>query len=324
MRQIIKDKLIFGLKYSVGIILLLWILSRVDRQDLVASFLKLTFIDILIILSIAFVNLSIQFRLWKFLVESHSQHFNLKDLLPSFFSGFAFRLIIPGGHAEVTKVFLLRGRKRGKVIAFGIEKFFQTILKIILVALAIPIVFPEYRFLLFSIAALIIIGVLILPFVLKKERFSKYQEKDVSYTRIFLLSLAHSIPIFLCIALQYFYSLTLLYEISFFQVMIVTVFIWGAGVIPISVSGLGVRENLAVFFLGQFAVPGASAVAVSLFVFFINAIVPAIIGVFNIMKRRHDIKDAGSEIKKITKSVYEKGRQRFNGKQKKGSNGPDK
>jgi len=315
LRQIVKDKLTFALKYSTGIILLIWILSRVNRQDLVATFLNLGFADILVVLVIAVANLAIQFHLWKFLVESHSQHLNFKDLLPSFLAGFAFRLIIPGGHAEVTKIFLLRGKKRGKVIAFGIEKFFQTFLKIILVLFAIPLVFPEHRIVLYTAGSLVILSFFILPFVLKKERFSKHQEKDVSYSRIFLMSLAHSIPMFLCNALQYYYLLTLANGISFFQVIMVTVFVWGAGLIPISISGLGVRENLVVFFLSLYGISGATGVAVSLFVFFINAILPAIAGVFVIMKRRHDIKEAGSEIRKITKSVYEKGRQRFNGRQ---------
>jgi glycosyltransferase 2 family protein len=315
LRQILKDKLTFTLKYSVGIVLLIWILSRVNRQDLVATFLNLTFADILFVLVIAFINLSVQFRLWKFLVESHSQNFDLKDLLPSFFAGFAFRLIIPGGHAEVTKVFLLRGKKKGKVIAFGIEKFFQTFLKIVLVLFAIPFVFPEYGVLLFILGTLVVIGIFILPLILKKERFSKHQEKEVSYSKIFLLSFAHSVPMFLCIAVQYYYLLSLTNDITLLQVVIVTVFAWGAGVIPISVSGLGVRENLVVFFLAQYSVSGAEAVAISLFVFFVNSIIPAVVGVFVILKRRHDIKEAGTEIKKITKSVYEKGRQKFNGKQ---------
>ena len=79
-------------------------------------------------------------------------------------------------------------------------------------------------------------------------------------------------------------------------------------------AGLGVRENLVVFFLAQYEVSGAAAVAVSLFVFFVNAIIPAIAGVFVIMKRRHDIKEASSEIKKITKTVYEKGKERLSSK----------
>ena len=216
MRQIVKEKLTFALKYSIGIILLIWILSRIDRQDLLSTFLNLGVTDIFVVFVIAVVNLAIQFHLWKFLVESHSQHLNLKDLLPSFMAGFAFRLIIPGGHAEVTKIFLLRGKKRGKVIAFGIEKFFQTFLKIILVLFAIPLVFPEHRIVLYTAGSLVILSFFILPFVLKKERFSKHQEKDVSYARIFLMSLAHSIPMFLCNALQYYYLLTLSNGISFF------------------------------------------------------------------------------------------------------------
>ena len=314
MKQIIKEKFTFALKYSIAIILLLWILSRVNRHDLIATFLNLTIQNILVILLIAVVNLAIQFHLWKFLVESHSQHLDLRDLLPSFFAGFAFRLIIPGGHAEVTKVFLLRGKKRGKVIAFGIEKFFQTFIKIVFVFFAIPLVFPENEIIYYSIGSLVIIGFFVLPFILKKEAFSKYQEKDVSYSMIFLMSFIHSVPMFLCIAIQYYYLLLLTNEITFLQVIIVTVFAWGAGVIPISVSGLGVRENLVVFFLAQYEVPGAAAVAVSLFVFFVNAIIPAIAGVFVIMKRRHDIKEASSEIKKITKTVYEKGKERLSSK----------
>ncbi len=311
MHQVIKDKLIFSLKYIIGLLLLLWILSRVDRQNLLETFLSLNVSDILIVAAAAFINLTIQFRLWKMLIESHSHHFELKDLLPSFFAGFAFRLMVPGGHAEITKIFLLKGRKRGKAIAFGIEKGFQTFVKIILVALAIPLVFPEYKLLFWSSALIIIIALVSAPLLLKKEKIQKHLEKNVSYSRIFLLSMAHTIPIFLCIALQYFYLLNISFEISFYETAIVTVFIWGAGLIPISISGLGVRENLSVFFLSQFGIPGYTAVAISLLVFFINAILPAIAGVFIIIKRKHDLKTAGSEIKAISKSFYKKGKSRL-------------
>jgi len=283
---------------------------------MVDMLLNLEIQTILIVLFFALINLSLQFRLWKYLIESHSHHYRIKDLLPSFFAGFALRMMIPGGHAEVTKIFLLQGRKRGKVIAFGVEKLFQTALKVVLISFALPVVFPEYRVVLWSIGSLIILGFFVLPIILKKERFQKHQEKEVAYQNIFFTSLIHSLPIFACITLQYFFLLNQSFEVSLFQTGIVTVFIWGAGLIPISISGLGVRENLAVFFLAQYSVPGAAAVGTSLLVFFINAIIPAIIGIFTIMKRRHDIKEASGEIKRITKSVYNKGKKRFNGKEK--------
>ncbi|KAA3610463.1 MAG: UPF0104 family protein [Calditrichaeota bacterium] len=313
MREIIKERFVFSLKYFIGLILLGWILYKVDRQKMVETLLNLQIETIIIVLLFALINLSLQFRLWKYLIESHSHHYRIKDLLPSFFAGFALRLMIPGGHAEVTKVFLLQGRKRGKVIAFGVEKIFQTALKVVLVSFALSIVFPDYN-LLWIVGALIIVGFFLSPIFLKKERFQKFQEKEVAYPKIFFTSLIHSLPIFACITLQYFYLLNQSFDVTLFQTGIVTVFIWGAGLIPISVSGLGVRENLAVFFLAQYSVPGAAAVGISLLVFFINAIIPAIIGIFTIMKRRHDIKEAGGEIKRMTKNVYQQGKKRFNGK----------
>lgn len=40
-------------------------------------------------------------------------------------------------------------------------------------------------------------------------------------------------------------------------------------------------------------------------------------GVFIIFKRKHDLKDAGKEIKKLTQSVYRKGKQRYKDKKSK-------
>jgi glycosyltransferase 2 family protein len=313
VRELIKDRLVFSIKYLVGLVLLGWVLYKVDRQKVIEVLFDLQVQTILVVLILAILNVSIQFRLWKYLIESHSHHYRIKDLLPSFFAGFALRMMIPGGHAEVTKIFLLQGKKRGKVIAFGVEKGFQTALKVVLISFALPIVFPEYSLVLWTLGSLIIIGFFILPIFLKRESFQKHQEKEVSYNTIFFTSLVHSLPIFACITLQYYFLLNQSFDVSMYQTGIVTVFIWGAGLIPISISGLGVRENLAVFFLAQYSVPGAAAVGVSLLVFFINAIIPAIVGIFTIMKRRHDIKEASGEIKRITKSVYKKGKERFNG-----------
>jgi len=316
--NLIKDKLVFSIKYVIGILLLVWILSRVNQQSLIDTFLSLSIKNLAIIFLVAFINLSLQFKLWKILIESHSHSYELKDVLPSFLAGFAFRLMLPGGHAEITKIFLLPGRKRGKAIAFGIEKAFQTIVKIILVAVAIPLVFPEYIIVFWSSGAIILIAIALTPIFLKKDKVQKLLEKNVSYSRVFFISLAYTIPIFLCITFQYFYLLNINFDISFYKTLIVTVFIWGAGLIPISISGLGVRENLSVFFLSQFNIPDYTAVAISFLVFFINAIIPAIIGTFIIIKRKHNLKEAGSEIKQYSKFVYQKGKTRF--KEKKSKN----
>ena len=105
MQELLKKRLLFVLKYFIGIALLVWILYRVDRQQMLNTLLDLKSSSILLILLLSTLNIGIQFYRWKYLVESHSVHFQYKDLIPSFFAGFAFRLIVPGGHAEITKVF---------------------------------------------------------------------------------------------------------------------------------------------------------------------------------------------------------------------------
>lgn len=314
MKDFIKKRLSFLFKYIVGIALLIWILSRVDRAQMIGAISSIHFLVLISLLALAVVNLGVQFLRWKYLVESHSDHYDKKDLLPSFFAGFALRLMIPGGHAEITKVFLLPGKKRGKVVAFGIEKYFQTYIKLILVLITIPFVFPEYRLILWTTAAIVMASYFILPFIFQHSLMKKIQEKTVNHHRIFVYTLLYSLAIFSLLIYQYYILLNDFHSIDIIETSISVIFIWGSGLLPISVSGLGVRENLAVFFLAKYGVPSYAAVGASLFIFFINAIIPAMIGLYFIIKRRHDLRDAHGTIKSVTKSIYEAGKQKINGK----------
>jgi len=317
MKEQIKNKLLFVFKYLIGLILLGWILARVDRTQMILTLTNISLPVLGAILSVAVLNLLSQFLRWRFLVDNHSNHYNKKDLIPSFFAGFAFRLIIPGGHAEITKVFLLPGRKRGKVVAFGIEKFFQTYIKFILILIALPPVFPEYQISLWSLAGIGIVAYFFFPLIFRLSIMKQFQEKKINYNLIFIRTLLYSLAIFGCLILQYFILLNEFHNIGIWGTVLTVIFIWGAGLLPISVSGLGVRENLAVFFLARFGIPDYVAVGTALFIFFINSIIPAIIGLIYNIRRRKDLHDAKGTIKTVTKSIFESGKQKINGKQSK-------
>ena len=152
MKEQIKQNAIYLLKACFGLSLIIWILSQVDRDRFFSYFTSINVSSFLAILAFSWLSLFVQFKCWKFLVESNSIHFENKDLLPSFFSGFTFRFILPGGHAEFGKIFMLPGRKRGKAVAFGMEKFFQAVLKIFLMLAVLPFSFPQY-----SIYAIIVL-----------------------------------------------------------------------------------------------------------------------------------------------------------------------
>ena len=311
MKNLIKEKLTFILKYFIGLALLIWILSRIDRQQMLHTLLQVKLSILVIILGLAVLNLSNQFLRWKFLVEQQSSDFNPADLLPSFFAGFTFRLLLPGGHAEISKVFMLPGKKSGKVMAFAIEKFFQTYVKTILVLAGLPFLFPQLKWLFW----LIVIGLLLiypfLPLLSRIHLFRKFQEKEVNYHPIFFRALLHSLGVFVCLILQYFILLNSVAEIKLSSTFLAVIYIWGSGLIPVSISGLGVRENIAAYILPRYGVPASTAVGLSLLIFIINAIIPALIGIIFIQHRQHHFKDARETFKSVTNKIYKHGKKKF-------------
>lgn len=323
MREQIKKKLIFVLKYFVGLALLVWILLQIDRKQMLLALATIPMDVVLPIILIALLNILGQFLRWKFLVEKHSNHYQKNDLLPSFFAGFAFRMMVPGGHAEITKVFLLPGQKRGKIVAFGIEKFFQTYIKFVFVVLALPLVFPQYRIFSWTIAGVAIAAYFFLPVIFRLSYLKQLQEKEINYNLIFVRTLLYSLAIFACLIVQYYILLNEFHSIGLGDSILAVIFIWGSGLLPITVSGLGVRENIAVFFLTRHEIPAYAAVAASLFIFFINLVIPALIGLFFIYKRRKDLNDAPAALRMATKTIYESGIQRINGKYRKFNKKPD-
>ncbi len=307
----LKQKFTFVLKYFVGFALLIWILARIDRQQMMQTLLSIKIDSLLIVLALSVVNLTVQYRRWKFLIEQQSSDFNARDLIPSFFAGFTLRLILPGGHAEISKVFLLPGKKSGKVMAFAVEKFFQTYVKFVLVLAGLPFLFPAQRWIFIGLLFLAVAVYPFLPRVWGTNIFRKFQEKEVNYHRIFLRALLYSLGVFICLILQYYVLLNAAHSIEFNQTMLVVIYIWGAGLIPVSVSGLGVRENIAAILLKHYGIPASTAVGLSLFVFFINAIIPALVGIFFLYRRQHHFKDAQTTLKKVSNQLYEYGKKQF-------------
>lgn len=311
MRDMIQKRLLFVAKYLIGLILLGWVLYRVDRRQMLQTLLELKGVSVLAVIFLSTFNIGIQFVRWRYLVSSHSVHFESRDLLPSFFAGFAFRLMLPGGHAEITKVFLLPGRKSGKVVAFTVEKFFQTYIKLLLVLLVFPLFYPDYRWWLWLLAAVVLLAYFFLPALWGQQFMQRFREKEMHYPRIFLLTFCYSLAVYLFMLLQYYILLNDAHTIGWWDTAKSVTMIWGAALLPISVSGLGVRENLAVYFLSAYAIPPSTAVGVALLLFGFNMLLPALIGVVFIVRRRRELKEAGGAIKSATLRMYIRGRRRF-------------
>ena len=205
-----KDKIIYLFKMCIGVSIVVWILLQVNQQKFLAYFYTLNPLLLLLILPLSILSLYVQYLRWRYMVSSYSDNFQFADLLPSFFAGFAFRLMIPGGHAELSKVFLLPGRKRGKVMAFAMERIFQSLIKIALAVSLLYVHFPQYVMYYVIIMILLIVTYFILPHI----RIMKgLEEKPVQYNRVFLWSLLFAAGIYVVMVLQYYILLNDAYPV---------------------------------------------------------------------------------------------------------------
>ena len=294
MTSLIKQRIIYLIQFVTGMALVTWILMQIDRDQFMAYFANLSFFPLVGVGVLSIAGLVVQFQRWKYLVEQYSLSFSVKDLIPSFFAGFTFRLMIPGGHAEFSKIFLLPGKKRGKALAYGMEKIFQTLIKIVALLIVFPLSFPGYTIHALLIGVLIMIGYFYFPRI---PILKGFQEKDVRYHQVFGMNVLYSIGVFVTMGVQYYLLLNQTNVISLSETLHVVVYLWAAGMVPVSISGLGVREGLAVYFLSAYGISGAHAVATSLFLFTMNTIGPALVGAYYIFKNRHNFGEIRNSIK---------------------------
>jgi hypothetical protein len=298
-----KKYIFYFLKIGITLGLIFWIFSKIHFHELGIFFHHLQWPVFLLILMMVILLWILQFSRWKYLIQSNSSHFQPSDLIPSFFAGFAFRLMVPGGHAEWSKVFLLPGKKQGKIVAFAFEKFFQTFLRLLLVSASVPFLFPQYRKAAWGVFALLIVIYILLPFLSKLKRL---QETQVNNHILFFRTFLYSAAAFLCMVIPYYLLWNQASSVSFTNAFQISAFLFSATLIP-SLSGLGIREGLAIYLLRQNGVSAEYAVASSLFLFFLSDIIPAIFGCFFIYQKRLYLKDlsAAARIPKdILKNLF--------------------
>jgi hypothetical protein len=284
MRQI----LLYILKFLIGAVLVYWLLNQVNKDDFIAYFLQLDYITLFLIILLSILGLTIQFLSWRYLLYKNAIDFNRKDIFPSFLSGFTFRLMIPGGHAELSKIYLLPGRKRGKALAFALEKTFQAYVKILLVLLVLPLTFPSYGYYAYGFVVVLII---LLFFIPKIKLINEFKETDTGYLNMLPVLLVFFCVNFFIMASQYYILLNKVNTITFIDTAHTSIYLWASGVVPVSISGLGVREGLAVYFFHIYGIPSAYAMATSLFLFVLNQVVPAFFGIYFIYKKRQHFRE---------------------------------
>lgn len=288
MEKLLKNRYLYFLKIIVTSIILYFIFRKIDFRQLYLTFTELKFSYIVIIVLTAGIKIFIEYVNWGHYLRINPDYKPKRsEIFKSHMIGHALRFLIPGGHAVIGKMYFVKNEKKLSFMSIGVEKFFQIWINLLFASFA-AIFYFRRQFILPTIIAFIFITCL--PFIIyllkhldRKENLTKYFKQYWKIIpRIFFMQIVYMfITIF-----QYFMLLNTFISFHFFSAVVSIPLILFSNLIPITYAGLGLREKFAIEVLAKYNITSETAIAVSLTVFIFNVLLPALIGLFFIIRSK--------------------------------------
>ncbi|HED08360.1 MAG TPA: flippase-like domain-containing protein [Ignavibacteria bacterium] len=307
--------LLITLKLIIAAGLIWYLIYKLDYNKIIMSLENANYYLIGFVVGLMVLNLYLQYRRWELTSRLLLSQLDKRKIFRSFIYGISAGAFTPARVGE----YLGRAmayKDKPLLHSFGatfLDKFFLLIVVVFTGSIGSVLYLSiSYRISNIITVPLFIVLFLLLVFfiiVLKNprywfdnisERFKKYDKINTGIERINSLDfnkkeyanemLVLSILHFITILLQF----ALLVSAFSFQYNYLG-YIWAGSlvlfvnsIIPsISFGDLGVREGAAVFFLLPFGISNIAAFNASIFLFLINILLPAILGLFFLIKRNN-------------------------------------
>ena len=262
-------------KIILTILFLLFLFYFVKPKQIIQAFGQAKFLWILLGFLLLPINLYLQFLRWKLLVILSNNKVNNKEIIKSILYSFSYSIFTPARLGEIGRAYHIPNSKKDELIVLAFyEKFFAFGSLLFFGFLSLTI-FKSYFY---FIAVIILILILItskkfgkfIPYV------SKYKHliQKVNISKIFFISLFF---VFVYI-FQFFLILNAFHIVHFFKSFFMISIVMFFNSLPITFSGLGVRELLSVYFFKDLGISSGSAASASFIIFFINILIPTFIG----------------------------------------------
>jgi len=311
-----KSWLIIFVKLIIAAGILYYLISDINYNEIIKAIKGADLLLLFTAFALSFVNVYLQFIKWKFTCRTVLQESKNSQIFTSLFYGLSAGAITP---ARVGEYF-------GRAIAFKnkpllqvtvatlVDKFFP--MMIVAFFGSISIIFFLYFY--YDVSVYIVFSLFIVVFTLfyfvailiSSENFwnnilftklnnSKYFRKlffqlqslknlDKKYfTRMSVIS----ILFYSCFLLQYALLVS-----AFSHNSEIINYLWAGNLImfvktvipPISLGELGIREGASVFFLTKFSELPSVAFNASIFLFIINILLPALVGLILLLRKNDD------------------------------------
>ena len=261
------------------LLLLYLIFRRIDLAAAVQSAAKLSLLSIIAVFSITILRHYIQCNNWR-----HALHLNAgyiydpRQVRDSYLLALPLRFVLPGGHGAFAKIFYLKNTSiLASFVATSAERLFMSWATWTFAAIAAFFFFPDLSIIL-RLLFILIAAFLPLWTVFIMKMNSSLRPHLPAYAvrapKMMLLQIANTLLMFL----QYYIILNQLGAISAIDTWLGMGLTNLSNSIPITISGLGLREGFAIHFLQAFDFSSEQAVAATLSLFIFHDVIPALIG----------------------------------------------
>ena len=310
-----KNKTFLFLKIIIAGGLLLYIVSSIKISEITNAFSNANYFLIGIALIMLVPNVFLQYWKWHMTCSSILNYSNGKKIILSLFQGFAAGAFTPFRLGEYFgRAFPFKEKTLLQVtIATLIDKFFPLSIVAFMGALSsILFIHIYYEVTIYITIALFIVVFAAFYFLIllltdpgfwNNFLFNKIREVKKLYRIFSKLSFLKNLK---RKYLMKMFSVSLLFYFCFTTQFVILViafnhqfnlvdYFWAAALVmftktffpAVSLSELGIREGVSVFFLGAMGVNAASAFDAALFLFFINVLFPAVIGSVLLFKKNN-------------------------------------
>lgn len=286
-----KTLLIFLLKFVITGLILSFIFNYFEIQSL--QWKKLSTEAITICVLLWFANIGLQLYRWHFLLQLINPNIELRTSAVSLFGSFSLGLFTPGRLGELGRALFIKSVSWKKISFLALAERFSTLFALAIWALVayafwsdeLAIKLP-LNLLFFGIGFFVFLIVFLIILVRHSKRWRYKMNKLISQNK-FLFSWRSVILLLIAslafVAIFIAQTAILLFttaKIPFGTANAAAALIhFSKSLLPLTIGDLGVREGLAATMMQHIAGDPEAGILAAMFIFAINVLLPAIIGI---------------------------------------------
>jgi uncharacterized protein (TIRG00374 family) len=307
-----NKKIIWYLKLVVGLLLLYFLYRNIYQHQRLIEVLNSASLNYIVFsFFLMFLNIFIQFIKWRYILHTYYQDIPNSLVIKSLLFGITLGFITPGNLGELGRALYFKKYDRMIITGLNIVDKLSGILIFTTIGLFSLNYFLVNQFqwakwlgislTMFNFLVILVLWLLALnPHWLYRifSRFNGKPGKGLQLKNMIMgiqhlsrrdstIILAIALLWFIVIICQYHFLILAFYRVSFLQSFLaVSAALFTKVVLPISIGDLGIREGATVYYYSLVAVPKTAAFNTAFLIFFINFLIPAIIGSYFIFRMR--------------------------------------